>query len=159
MALWKLTKNKFRLSQKFGNKLFINWIDIYFQSWLKWHNWIDYATPSDTELLAAFDGKAEVVDQWKKWYWLHIKIYKTRPDGISEIIYAHLNSTNIKTWDEVKCGDIIGKSGWDKSSKTSGTSTGAHLHFWLRFRNSNNEILNFDNWYKGWIDPLPFFIP
>jgi len=157
MALERLTEKTFKVSQKFGNKLIINGVDIYKQSWLNGHNGIDYATPSGTKLLATISWTAEVINQWKKWYGLYVKIFKKRDDGVTEVIYAHLTDTPLKTWDTVTVWQYIGTSGWNKTSPTSWTSTGAHLHFWLRFRNLNNEIQDQKNWFLWWIDPMPFF--
>jgi len=157
MALGKLTEKPFKISQKFWNKLIVNWIDIYKQSWLNWHNGIDYATPSWTKLLATINWTIEVVNQRKQWYGLYVKIFKKRDDWITEVIYAHLTSTPLKTWDTVTIWQYIWISWWNKSSPTSWTSTWAHLHFWLRFRDLSNNILNSDNWYKWWVDPLSFF--
>lgn len=157
MALAKLAVKQPRITQIFWNVLVYNGVNIYAQSGLNWHNGIDYATAQNTTLLATIDWVVEVVNQGKYGYWLHVKIFKKRTDWITEVIYWHLNSTALKTGDIVKVGDIIGKSGGMRTSPTSGTSTGAHLHFWLRFRDLKNQILNADNWYKGWIDPLPYF--
>lgn len=157
MALAKLAKIQPRITQIFGNVLVYNGVNIYAQSWLNWHNGIDYGTANNTILLATIDWLVEVVNSGKYGYWLHIKIFKKREDWITEVIYWHLNKSKVKTGDIVKVWDIIGWSWWLKTSPTSGTSTGAHLHFWLRFRTLQNVILNENNWYKWWIDPLPYF--
>lgn len=155
MALAKLTDKKYVLTQVFGKPLVVNGINFYAP--MKGHNWLDYGIPSGTPLLATIDGKVEVTNQFKRWYGLHVKIYKTRADGISEVIYWHLTSTNLKTGDIVKVWDVIGKSGGGKSSPTSGLSTGPHLHFGLRWRTLSNDVINYNNGYYGWIDPTPFF--
>lgn len=156
MALAKLTQNKQRVSQFFGKPLVIGGKNIYAP--MKGHNGLDLATPVGTPLLATIEGTAEVINQGKSGYGLAVKIHKGRPDGISEVIYAHLSSTTVKTGDHVKLGGVIGFSGGDASSPTSGLSTGPHLHFGLRFRDVvSGKVLNADNGYAGWIDPVPYF--
>lgn len=157
MALTKLFNGNYRLSQKFGNKLIINGVDIYKLSWLAWHNGIDYACPAWTKLLSALTWEVIVKNQGKKWYGLSVTILKNKEDWISEIIYWHLNSTTLKTGALVKAWDFIGMSWGAASSPTSWTSTWAHLHFGLRFRSVKGDVINADNWYLWWIDPLPYF--
>lgn len=157
MALAKITKKPQRITQNFWNVLIYNGVNVYAQSWLNWHNGIDYATANNTVLLAAIEWTVEVVNQGKYGYGLYVKIFKKRVDGITEVIYGHLNKTNLKTGDIVKVWDEIGLSGGMRTSPTSGTSTGAHLHFWLRFRDLNNKVISENNGFKWWIDPIPFF--
>ena len=75
-----------------------------------------------------------------------------------EIIVAHLLSVSVKVGDEVKTGDVIGFSG------NTGFSTRPHLHFGIRklFCASISTladdctVLNMDNGYLGYLNPLPF---
>lgn len=157
MSLAKLTDKPFPITQKFGKKLVLKWVDIYKQSWLKWHNWIDYGMPEATILLATIEWTIEVVNQKKSWYGLYIKIFKKRENWITEVIYGHLYSTLLKTGDKVKVWQFIWFSWGDPRDENSWTSTWPHLHFWLRFRDLNNKIINENNGYKGWVDPMPYF--
>lgn len=158
MALQPITKTPFRVSQKFWNKLILNWVDIYAKNGLKWHNGIDYAIPEKTILLATIDWTVELINQRKKGYWLAIKIFKKREDWITEVLYGHLYWTDLKTWDTVVAGQFIWFSGGDPRDENSWTSTWPHLHFGLRFRDLNNKVINEDNWFKGWINPTSYFV-
>lgn len=101
------------------------------------HNGIDIALPEGNLVRAAADGVVERADldsasavDPKKGYGWHVRIL--HPDN-SRTIYGHLLSeTDIKvaTGDQVRMGDVIGKSGG--KSNITGFSSGAHLHFEIR---------------------------
>ena len=151
MALAPIFKKEYKITQKYWNKLIINWKEYYKQFWLASHNWVDFATPIWTELLACVEWTITVKNDWKAGYWLRVAITKTRIDWITWVLYAHLSSTQLKTWDKVKVWDVIGKSG------NSGGSTWPHLHFGLRLRDVKWNILNTNNWNKWRIDAIPYF--
>lgn len=145
MALTKLFEKPQRITQLFGKNP-----KMYEKFGLKWHNWIDYGTPIGTTLLACLEGTIEVWNDHKS-YGKYIKIFKTRSDWISEVIYWHLSEIKVKTGQIVKPWDIIGKTG------NTGNSTWPHLHFGLRFRDTKKNVINKDNGFSGWIDPIPYF--
>jgi murein DD-endopeptidase MepM/ murein hydrolase activator NlpD len=158
MAISKIMQAKQPITQTFGRKLFINWKDIYAQYGLVGHNGVDFGCKAGTELFAWLEGRVSVENTYKKWYGLSITIIKDRWESWkSEIIYGHLSKVFVITGDIVKVGDKIGLSGGNPSSPTSWTSTNSHLHFGLRFRDKYSKVLTRDNWYKWWIDPMPYF--
>lgn len=149
---------KFKISQPFWNDLIDKWVHIYQKVWLKGHEWVDFATPVNTPLLAWFDGKIAISNEWKNGYGLAVWLQKPREWGwYSQIIYGHLNSTPFKWGETVKEWQIIGYSWGSSSSPTSWTSTWAHLHFGLRFKDSKWVVTGQDNGYKGYVDPTPYF--
>jgi murein DD-endopeptidase MepM/ murein hydrolase activator NlpD len=109
------------ITSKFGNR------SNPFSNTLQYHNGIDYGIPSGTLLLAPDDGIIT-----KSWY---------DGNGGNQILikhdngyttgYAHLTRAIKTTGQNVKAGEIFAESG------NTGRSTGAHLHFTLRDKNSN----------------------
>lgn len=130
-------------SQGFGeNPDLYAWLNI------KGHNGLDFTYEDGTEVYASHDGTATaqiddsagkgiviVSKECKTIYW-HLKDY-VKP----------LNSS----W-EVKAGDLIGYG------DNTGWSTGPHLHYGLKFLDSNGEVLNRDNGYDGAVDPTQYLV-
>jgi len=143
-----------RISQKFWNKLIFDWKDYYALYWLAWHNWIDFASRSNTPIVACAYWTCFFKNDGKLWYWLHIILKKERDDGgYTHFLYAHLNKVNIFNWQQVKPWDLIWYTGWLKSSPTSGTSTGAHLHFGVKRYSSSWKVMQANNWFNWWVNP------
>lgn len=145
MALAKIFYKKERITQLFGKNP-----KMYARFDMKGHNWIDFGVPIWTPILASLEGKVETWST-KDGYGRYIKIFKIRSDWISEIIYGHLSKSIVTNGQLVKVGELIGYSG------NTGNSTWPHLHFGLRFRDLNMNVIWSDNWYKWWLNPLPFF--
>jgi murein DD-endopeptidase MepM/ murein hydrolase activator NlpD len=87
------------------------------------HRGVDYAVKRGTPLKAV--GKGTIVDVYESrvlgWV-VELRTYVTA-DKIRVFAYCHLDKADVKVGQQVKQGDIIGKSG------NSGTSSGPHLHF------------------------------
>ena len=158
MSLSHITSSVFPISQIFGNKLIIDGKDFYAQFGLAGHNGIDYATPENTPLLASVDGVCTVQNDGKVGYGLYVRINKTRPDGVTQVLYGHLNSVCVQTGETVSVGQVIGYSGGCPSSPTSGDSLGAHVHFGMRWFDTNGHVISPDNGYGGWQNPLGYFV-
>ena len=73
--------------------------------------------------MAALDGKVSRTAYLGTGYGTHIVL---EHDGGLETVYAHLSHISVAIGDEVREGQLIGRSG------NSGNSTGAHLHFEVR---------------------------
>jgi len=79
----------------------------------------------------SFSGKGEVIDQGEVGYGLNVRILS----GKYLLIYAHLSSTEIKTGQDIKAGDIVGYTGWSGNVwnwQGKKDPSAAHLHFELR---------------------------
>lgn len=83
------------------------------------HKGIDLAAPIGTEVVSTMAGKVIFAGSKASGYGIHVIIvgdeYKT--------LYAHLNSTCVKTGQVVSYRQKIGEVG------NTGTSTGPHLHY------------------------------
>lgn len=86
------------------------------------HAGIDVSVQENTPVLAAADGEIMTV--------------ANQPDGAGNYIeidhgdyitrYFHLNTQDVKAWDKITQGTVIGKSG------ATGNVTGPHLHYEIR---------------------------
>lgn len=125
---------------------------MYAQFGLKGHNGVDWGCPTGTPVYAVHDGiisfDTETTNYgtgYGKDLWLHFA-----EDGVVyECVYAHLNSYEGMPR-QVKAGDVIAYS------NNTGYSTGPHLHFGIR-KLLNGSVVDYNNGYFGYIDPLPFF--
>ena len=97
------------------------------------HQGIDIAVPSNSEVYACEDGvvKTAAFDDSAGNYVEvdHGNGYVSR--------YLHNNSFNVSVGDEVKKGDVVAFSG------STGTSTGPHCHFEIRFNGKAIDPLSF----------------
>jgi cold shock CspA family protein len=87
------------------------------------HNGVDLGTPMFTELRSLHDGIIEKVVHLKDNIGNGVII---RFDDGTTGVYGHLSEITVKEGQRVLTGQSIGFSG------SSGTSTGAHLHFGLK---------------------------
>lgn len=103
---------------------------------LRGHDGMDIDMPIGTHIYAVDDGKITYAD--------------VEPYGKTIIIehswgssyYGHLSDFKVKVGENVKKGDHIGESG------NTGVSTGAHLHFGIKPKDTN-----VDNGYNGFVNP------
>ena len=99
----------------------------------RFHEGLDFAAPTGTEVYATADGIVEIADR-KGGYGNMIDIthgynYLTR--------YAHLSKIIVSEGDEVKRGQLIGYVG------STGKSTGPHLHYEVRFKDEPQNPVNY----------------
>ena len=99
----------------------------------KFHEGLDFAASKGTDVFATGDGKVTVAGR-EAGYGNCIDIdhgynYLTR--------YAHLSEILVKSGDEVKRGQLIGKVG------STGKSTGPHLHYEVRYKDTPQNPVNF----------------
>lgn len=92
---------------------------------LRFHAGTDIAAPTGTPIYAAFDGTV-TESEYDKWNGYHIKL---QHDNNIMTVYCHCEKLNVKKGEVVRAGEIIGTVG------STGSSTGAHLHFELRINN------------------------
>lgn len=120
----------------------------------KFHTGVDLRAPINSPVYATADGVITEVSYDKKGYGKSIVIshnygFKSR--------YAHLNKISYPLAKRVKKGDVIGYSG------NTGMSTGAHLHYEVRF---GNKYLNarafiestYENFYVTINGKVPFYV-
>lgn len=99
------------------------------------HEGVDLTAPTGTAVYATADGKISI-SKVMRGYGEIIEVnhghgYTTR--------YAHLSARFVKEGDKVSRGELIGEVG------NTGTSTGAHLHYEVRYRNNPvNPVHYFD---------------
>ena len=132
----------FRISQRFGQNP-----DIYKQFGLKAHNGIDHSVPVGTPIIAVAKGVVKAVKFDPDGYGHYIRLQHKN----FETVYAHSDQIPFFQFgDTVETGETIMLSG------NTGFSTGPHLHFGLRETDSQGNVINYENGYKGYIDPQPW---
>lgn len=100
----------------------------------KMHRGVDFKAPMGTPVYATANGVVEKVQTHNKYG----KLIVLKHDDTFQTLYAQLSVFEVKVGEEVKKGDLIGKTG------NSGLSTAPHLHY---------EVLE-----KGKaVDPQQFF--
>jgi len=126
------TAQKFRISSGFG------WRIAPIAGASTYHNGIDIACPAGTPILAVADGTVDNVwNDTSAGGGLSIRI--KHADGY-QTGYAHLSRQDVTAGQTVKIGQQIALSG------NTGRSTGAHLHFTLKY---NGVAINpADYFYK-----------
>jgi len=132
-----------KITQVFGNKLYLNGVDVYGQWGLKGHNGIDYGLSNDTKLYAPHSGTVIDTNYDKAGYGHYVKIQNNEEGSV----LGHMRSVSVKKNDIIKQGQLIGYS------NNSGYSTGPHLH-WGYYRIPKNN----NNGYAGYIDQTPYLV-
>lgn len=107
---------------------------------LSGHTGVDFALPEGTEIIAVNAGKIIFFPQNGD---LGITVLVEHKWGQS--LYSHLSKSLVKTGEKVKKGEVIGLSG------KTGFTKGAHLHFGIKPKNSDEK-----NGYAGFIDPFEY---
>lgn len=97
----------------------------YRPSFGRFHYGVDQAAPTGTPVKVAFDGMVRFAGQAKGYG--NVVIVRHRM-GL-ETVYGHLSKISVRSNDWLNSGDILGEVG------STGVSTGAHLHFEVRYRN------------------------
>ena len=100
------------------------------------HNGIDIDLAVWDPVHAAFAGVVRV----SKYYQGYGRVVVVRHYNGLETLYAHLHRFKVEPGDIVEAGDVIGLGG------SSGNSTGAHLHFEVRFQGvpiEPSSLINF----------------
>ncbi len=92
---------------------------------LRFHAGIDIAAELGTKIYSAFDGEVIYAD-YDQWNGNFLKIQ--HDNGIMTV-YCHCQKLNVKKGQKIRAGEVIATVG------STGSSTGPHLHFELRFDN------------------------
>lgn len=138
-----------RITQEFGKNP-----QIYKQFGLAGHNGLDFGCTVGTPLYAPCDMVVKVLaNQGSAGYGRYVRAWSA--DKAYELTFGHLSGVN----PEVKVGSIIKQGTVFAQTGNTGFSTGPHLHFGVRKLTSTGDIADFNNGYKGAINPKPFFMP
>jgi|TARA_B110000305_G_C19451481_1_gene648208 murein DD-endopeptidase MepM/ murein hydrolase activator NlpD len=112
----------------------------------KRHFGMDFTAPRGTPVYATGPGKVIRVDAGSSGFGKHIRI----DHGFGYIsIYAHLSNYNVRRWQKVQRGDVIGFVG------STGRSKAPHLHYEIH---KNKVKINPINFYYGNLSPKEFEI-
>ena len=134
-------------TQKFG----LNFLDFYSKLGLAGHNGIDFRC-SDNILYATHDGVVLTSGQYGDGgIGIETKTDETK-QGYFKTMNYHLKNVKVLGGDRIFAGQAMGIT-----DNTGIYTTGDHLHFGLKSCDSYGNTLNYNNGYKGAIDPTPFF--
>ena len=109
---------------------------------LKGHNWLDFALPLGTTVLATEAGKVKAVSFAPE----GLGHYIVLEHAWGESLYAQLDQVRVQAGQVVQRGDVIALSG-----SSGAAANGAFLHFGIRI----NPYTRTDGW-GGFSDPLPY---
>lgn len=107
--------------------------------WLSFHEGIDIAAPTGTEVLAAHDGIVVYSGNGISGYGNLIVV--RAPELVT--VYAHNHRNHVSTGERVKRGEQIAEVG------ATGHATGPHLHFETRIKDESGKNVA--------VDPIVFF--
>lgn len=96
------------------------------------HYGVDIAAPMNTPILAANSGKVLTATKHE----IYGNYVVIDHGGGSSSLYAHMTKYTVKVGQTVSAGDVIGYVG------STGWSTGAHLHFEIREKNTTTDPLS-----------------
>jgi murein DD-endopeptidase MepM/ murein hydrolase activator NlpD len=150
---------------------------------LSGHNGIDIVRPHGEHMFAVEDGTICAVKDDPSGYGKHIRMVSKVPDEKGyhrDWVYGHMHFIGVKDGQEVKAGQFVGtmgNTGFVVSNSTGNgfweynPYAGTHLHFGVRpikpMRNGFTYTglpgkwgaVDYDNGYKGRVDPRPYFLP
>lgn len=95
--------------------------------WGRWHQGNDYAAVTGTKVVSAWDGVVRYAQMNEGGFG---NLVVVRHYNGLETYYAHLSKIEVKPYDTIRAGSVVGRVG------TTGHSTGPHLHFEVRFFDS-----------------------
>ncbi len=104
------------------------------------HRGVDVQVIKDEPMVAAYPGKV-IMSKYNKGGYGHYVLVE-HENGL-QTLYGHLSERSVKIGDYVYPGDIVGLAG------NTGRSSGAHLHFEIRYGEINIDpatIINFPKW-------------
>lgn len=139
------------VTQPFG----VNYVNFYQALGLKAHNGIDFKAFNGFNLYASTSGVVTIAGVQADGG-IEVEIWDAT-QGV-KTIYYHLKDINgsdgqpLKVGQRVSAGEIIGHC-----DNTGKYTTGDHLHFGLKQVDSHGNTVNYDNGYRGAIDPSPYF--
>ena len=124
-----------QISQGFGPTSY--WFEPPYGAYPHFHTGIDLVEPFGSPVMAADDGVVALVGNTSTGYGIYVVIAHA---GGFDTLYGHLSTALVKVGQTVTQGTVVGLEG------STGSSTGAHLHFELRVNQKP-------------IDPTPYLPP
>jgi len=124
-----------QISQGFGPSSF--WFEPPYGAYPHFHTGIDLVEPFGSPVYAADDGVVALVGKTTSGYGIYVVIAHA---GGFDTLYGHLSTALVQVGQVVTQGTVVGLEG------SSGSSTGAHLHFELRVNQKP-------------VDPTPYLPP
>lgn len=132
----------------------------YYQSHfgLKGHDGLDLFAAHGTPVYAAHDGEAIYLKDAHGGEGIYLYA-----DGFLTEYWHLIGDTDTKFplpvpfdsgYHKIQAGDLIGFS---DNTGAPFESSGDHLHFGLAFTDAQNQAINSDNGYHGFVDPTPYF--
>lgn len=112
----------------------------------KFHRGLDLKAKMNTPVYSTADGIVSYVQPRN--YGDFGRVIKIEHNYGFQTIYAHLNKTNVKVGDIVRKGDSIALSG------NSGRSTGAHLHYEIKYASKSLNPKAFVKWKESNYDNM-----
>lgn len=144
MAKYKLSdifEKEYPITQQYGNNP-----TYYSQFGFKGHEGTDYGTPVGVNILCPFEKGVVLrdIDAPVDAYGKYIVVWD--PVQHCAVWYCHLSENSVKVGQELKRGDVMGKTG------NTGNSTGPHLHVNFVETDASGNRLNMNNGYKGFLN-------
>jgi murein DD-endopeptidase MepM/ murein hydrolase activator NlpD len=117
------------------------------------HNGIDFvASRGEPILWNGYDVEGRVVKlSTEPNEGLGVVVITEDEEGRFKHIFWHLKEIKCKVGQKLSSGDLIG------TIDSTGFSTGDHLHWGLKRADKNNKTIDYNNGYKGAIDPEKYF--
>lgn len=98
------------------------------------HTGIDFTCPTGTHIVATANGVVSRIEYSKTGYGKHVYI----DHGFGYVtLYGHMNTIDVEEGDTVKRGQKIGTVG------STGTSTGPHVHYEVRYHGKPINPINY----------------
>lgn len=114
------------------------------------HNGYDYGAKRGTPVVAPDDGIIKSVYgdalPGKGGYGNYVRMYTWRDGKTFDHVLGHLLSVTVEAGKYAKRGELLG------FIDSTGYSTGDHLHWGVRLRDGNDNVINYDNGYYGYFD-------
>lgn len=140
-----LPLRQIQLNQEWGK----NYLDFYKKLGMAGHNGVDLRTMDGFKCYASHSGQVTLAGTFSDGcraieIWHLTEHYKT--------VYYHLEDILVKVGQLIIAGQQIATC-----DNTGKMTTGSHLHFGLKQTDEKGNTINYDNGYKGAIDPTPYF--
>ena len=134
-----LATDNLRITSCYGNRIHP------LHGGVRHHDGIDFSAPLGTPVLAAADGKVQIIHNQGKRTGYGLYITVVHPDVQYKTLYAHLTRIN----PELEAGMWISRGDTIAFSGNSGHSTGPHLHYEVHKVNHNSPSITIE-------DPIGF---